>query len=196
MRKKSLISLSVILLCTGFRISPAGANTLLSSVSKPTNSQLKISQNDAVKNNKMPIANQQKSAVKSTKQIIQKLSQASAGLLMPSESDYPFTVVSLEGVNQENLTPQTVLNLMGHSPDTLVEVTEVDYFFRNVAVEQEWHDRQQKQDVKKFQKLANILKSELNGVKVYRVGRINIDVYILGTYNNSIVGIKTKLVET
>jgi hypothetical protein len=180
----------------GLKISPAKANTFLSFISEPTNSYSRVSRNNEVKNNKTLVVNQTKSAAKNTKQITQRLTQASAGLLMPSESDYPFTVVSLEGISQESLTPQTVLKLMGHSPDTPIEVTEVDYFFRNVTVEQEWHDRQQRQDVKKFQKLVDILKSELKGVKVYRVGRINIDVYILGIYNNNVVGIKTQLVET
>lgn len=129
-------------------------------------------------------------------EIIQKLEQASNGLLMMSESDYPFTVVSWEGAAQETLTPDKVLDLTAHPQDTLVEIVDIDHFFRNCVVEKEWHDEQQQQDVKKFQELVNSLKSELTDIKVYRVGTINIDVYILGKNANDLLGVSTQLVET
>lgn len=129
-------------------------------------------------------------------EIIQKLEQASNGLFMISESEYPFSVVSWENAGQETLTSNQVLDLTGHPQDTLVEIVDIDHFFRNCAVEKEWHDEQQKQDVKKFQELVNTLKSELTEIQVYRVGTINIDVYILGKNVNDLVGISTQVVET
>ncbi|HLP87201.1 MAG TPA: nuclease A inhibitor family protein [Nostocaceae cyanobacterium] len=197
MDKKFLVSISsAILLFMGLSTSSADASTFFSFIHKPSNSYFRLSQNKKITNDQTFITNAKQAETKNTKKITQKLTQASAGLLMISESEYPFTVVSLEGAAQENLTPQKVLELMGHSPTTPIEITDVDYFFRNVAVEQEWHDQQQRKDVKKFQKLVDILKSDLNEVKVYRVGTISIDVYILGKYNNEIVGIKTKVIET
>jgi len=70
-------------------------------------------------------------------------------------------------------------------------------FFRNCAQEKEWQDEIQKQNVSKFQSLVKTLKDNLTDIKVYRIGTINIDVYIVGkTASGDLVGISTKVVET
>lgn len=132
-----------------------------------------------------------------TNNVTEKLKQTSNSLLMMSESDYPFDVVFWTGQAQETLTNQKLLQLTGHSPETSIETVELDYFFRNCAEEKEWHDEIQKQDVQKFQSLVKTLKDNLTDIKVYRLGSINIDVYILGkTLSGDLAGISTKVVET
>ena len=64
--------------------------------------------------------------------ITETLTQASQGLLMPSESEYPFEVFVWENVE---LTPQKILELTNYPPGTFIEQVELDYFFRNVATE-------------------------------------------------------------
>jgi len=131
-----------------------------------------------------------------TNEITGILKQSSADLLMMSESDYPFEVVFWTGP-LDGLTTQKLLQLTNHPPDSQVEEVDLDYFFRNCAYEKEWHDEQQKQNVKKFQILAQTLKNNLNEIKVYRIGTINIDVYILGkTSSGDLAGLSTKVVET
>ncbi|MBE9005119.1 nuclease A inhibitor family protein [Fortiea sp. LEGE XX443] len=132
-----------------------------------------------------------------TNQIPAKLKQASNSLLMMSESEYPFEVVLWPGQAQETLTNQKLLQLTDHPPETSIETVELDYLFRNCAEEKEWHDEIQKQDVQKFQSLVNTLKDNLTDIKVYRLGTINIDVYIIGkTTSGDLAGISTKVVET
>ncbi|WP_445638489.1 Nuclease [Nostoc sp. DSM 114161] len=124
------------------------------------------------------------------------LKQSSADLLMMSESEYPFEVVFWTGP-VDSLTTQKLLQLTNHPQDSQVEEVGLDYFFRNCAYEKEWHDEQQKQNVKKFQTLVQTLKNNLNAIKVYRIGTINIDVYILGkTSSGDLAGLSTKVVET
>ncbi|MFN6538894.1 MAG: nuclease A inhibitor family protein [Nostoc sp. EkiNYC01] len=131
-----------------------------------------------------------------TNEISEKLKHSSADLLMNSESDYPFEVVLWTGQAQ-SLTTQKLLQLTNHPQDSQVEEVELDYFFRNCAYEKEWHDEQQKQNVKKFQTLVQTLKNNLHEIKVYRIGTINIDVYILGkTPSGDLAGLSTKVVET
>ncbi|MDZ8024662.1 MAG: nuclease A inhibitor family protein [Nostoc sp. DcaGUA01] len=131
-----------------------------------------------------------------TNEITEILKQSSADLLMMSESDYPFEVVLWTGP-VDSLTTQKLLQLTNHPQDSQVEEVGLDYFFRNCAYEQEWHDEQQKQNAKKFQILVQTLKNNLNEIKVYRIGTINIDVYILGkTSSGDLVGLATKVVET
>lgn len=122
------------------------------------------------------------------------LMKASKNLLMSSESDYPFEFFQWEG--QADLTTEKLLELAGHPQDTSVEVVELDYLFRNVAQEKEWHDEAEKINVSSFQTLVKTLKENLRDIKVYRVGTINIDVYIVGKADGSLAGLSTKLVET
>ncbi|PMB24979.1 nuclease A inhibitor family protein [Fischerella thermalis] len=133
----------------------------------------------------------------SNAEVAAKLQRAADGLLMPSESEFPFESVQWQISQQEPITSKKILEFTEHPLDVPVEVVDLDYFFRNVAVEKEWHDEQQKEDVKKYQKLVETIKSNLSDVQVYRVGRINIDVYIVGkTQSGNLAGLSTKLVET
>jgi len=132
-----------------------------------------------------------------TNSITEKFKQTSHDLLMMSESEYPFEVVVWSGQAQEVLTNQKLLELTSHPPDTPIEIVELDYFFRNCAEEKEWHDEIQKQDVQKFQALVKTLKDNLTDIKVYRLGTIDIDVYVIGkTSSGDLAGISTKVVET
>lgn len=127
-------------------------------------------------------------------EIVEKLKEASTGLLMMSESDYPFEVVQWEGAAPA--TQEKILQLTG-SQDLPVEVVDLDYLFRNCAFEQEWHNELQKKDVQKFQTFVQTLKDNLSDISVYRVGKINIDAYIIGkTQDGDLAGVVTKLVET
>jgi hypothetical protein len=124
--------------------------------------------------------------------ITETLTQASQGLLMPSESDYPFEVFVWEDVE---LTPQKILELTNYPPATSIEEVELDYFFRNVATEKDWHDKIQKENVAKFQNLVQVIKDNLADIRVYRIGTIEVNVYIVGN-NDGVAGLATKVIET
>jgi hypothetical protein len=126
--------------------------------------------------------------------IIETLLKATDGLLMPSESEYPFEAFRWLGENE--LTNQKLLELTSHPADSPVETVALDYLFRNVAHEKEWHDEVQKANVSKFQNLVSTLEKNLTDIKVYRVGTIDIDVYIVGKNEGELAGLSTKVVET
>jgi hypothetical protein len=125
--------------------------------------------------------------------IAETLTQASQGLLMPSESEYPFEVFVWKDVE---LTPQKILELTNYPPATLIEEVELDYFFRNVATEKDWHDKIQKENVAKFQNLVQVIKDNLAEIRVYRIGTIEVSVYIVGKTNDGVAGLATKVIET
>ncbi len=128
--------------------------------------------------------------------IIEILKQSSTGLLMMSESEYPFEVINW-GSKCEPLTTQKILQITNHPQDSLIEEVELEYLFRNIAFAQEWHDEHQKQEVVKFQTLFNTLKDNLEEIKVYRVGTSSIDIYIIGkTPTDDLIGLSTKAIET
>ena len=125
--------------------------------------------------------------------VTETLTQASQGLLMPSESEYPFEVFIWKDVE---LTPEKILELTNYPPATLIEEVELDYFFRNVAGEKDWHDEIQKENVAKFQNLVQVIKDNLADIRVYRIGTIEVNVYIVGKTNDGLAGLATKVIET
>lgn len=128
-------------------------------------------------------------------EITDKLKQASDGLLCMSESEYPFEVFLWEGVAP--VTEVKVLQQTNHASDTPVQVVTVDDFFRVATTPEDWHEEEEKEMVKKFQALVETIKANLNNPQVYRLGKIEIDAYIVGeTPTGNLAGLSTKVVET
>ncbi|MBD1815536.1 nuclease A inhibitor family protein [Microcoleus vaginatus DQ-U2] len=131
-----------------------------------------------------------------TDSIATQLKQASEGLLFLSETDAPFKIISWQ--TQGELTPAKLLQLTEHSPDAPVELGKVDDFFAIATQEEDWHDEEERETVKRFQNLVSVLKQNLSQLQVYRVGNTNIDAYIVGVTpgGGEWAGLSTKLVET
>jgi hypothetical protein len=100
---------------------------------------------------------------------LEALKRASKGLLFPSESDAP-------------------LELVGAEEGTGVEETTLADLLRTVPPE----------DKAQFDQLAKVLKEQLTGIKVYKVGdEAEREVYIVGkTKDGQWAGLKTSVVET
>lgn len=142
------------------------------------------------------------------------LATASEGLWHTSESDYPFTVVRIEGAGGAPLTaanvktviaPVYVAHEWGASlAERAVEVRTLASFFDNYTVAEDWWEDYQREQAPRFQALQKVLESELIDVQVFRLGEKSgswlmgaIDVYIIGrTSDGEVVGVATISVET
>jgi hypothetical protein len=118
--------------------------------------------------------------------VLAALQQASKGLQFTSESDAPLEPF-IWG-NGRTLTKKQLLEQAGAEDGTAVEEETLDDFFRAVPPE----------DKAKFDKLAQVLKEQLSGVKVYKVGdEAEKQVYVVGkTGDGQWAGLKTTVVET
>ena len=124
------------------------------------------------------------------------LKKASKGLLYPSESDEPFTAFTW-GKADGTLAPETVRKLTKRDTDEPVEEVSPADFFKDLTAEQDWHEKEEKAQVKKFRELEQALQGNLADVKVFRVGETNIDIYVVGkTPEGDWAGLKTSAVET
>ena len=114
------------------------------------------------------------------------LKKAVKGLKYTSETESPLDPFLWE--DGAKLTDQRLLELAGEEEGTAVEQESLDDFFHAVPPE----------DKEKFDKLAKVLKEQLSGVKVYKVGdEAEKDVYIVGkTKDGQWAGLKTTVVET
>jgi hypothetical protein len=132
--------------------------------------------------------------MKTDEQILNELKEASAGLLFMSESEYPFEAVRLGVVEP---TPASLRQLSGGEADAPVETRSLEDFFRIAASEEEWRSFAERADAKKYQALAALLKENLKHVKAYRVGSVNIPVYLIGqSAQGNWLGLSTRVVET
>ncbi|MEP0858856.1 nuclease A inhibitor family protein [Trichocoleus sp. DQ-U1] len=130
-------------------------------------------------------------------EIVDQLKSASDGLLYLSESDYPFEVFLWESPELQPLTTQKILQQTGHPQTTPIEVVTVDNFFRVATTEQDWYSEEEKATLQKYQALVETLKQILSNPEVYRLGEIEIDVYIVGqTPTGALAGLSTKVIET
>ncbi len=122
-------------------------------------------------------------------------SEATECLLMMSESDYPLEVIRWEG--KDELTPDDLRRRAGVDAATPVaEVTLTD-FFGTAAGEQDWKSENELATARRYQELMRLLTVELEAVRVYRVGEINIGVYVVGrSSEGNWLGVSTRVVET
>jgi len=133
--------------------------------------------------------------MKSDEQLYGELQEATRGLLHISESDYPFEVVKWEGPGE--MSPEYLRKVAGVDMSAQVEERTIADFFRVAAGEQEWKGEAELASAKRYQALVRLLEDNLKGVKAYRVGRINIGVYVVGrSGEGNWLGVSTRVVET
>jgi hypothetical protein len=130
-------------------------------------------------------------------ELLDRLQKASDRLQFMSESEAPFNTFFWKSGDNSSLNPETILQKTSRPQDTPVEVVDLDTFFGVATTEQEWHGSEEREMVKRFQNLVEILKQHLGDLRVYRVGQRNIDAYIVGkTLTGDYAGLSTKVVET
>lgn len=134
------------------------------------------------------------------------LERASAGLLYPSESDFPFEVAFLSrGGTGPRLTPAEIARRLGHVAVAPVREVGFDAFFARLTDQSSWGGAIDADEARRFRELHTLLSAELTDLRVIRVGDPThapemfgvIDVYILGrTRTGDLVGVRTRTVET
>jgi hypothetical protein len=131
----------------------------------------------------------------SDEEIRQKLEQAAAGLWFMSEADYPFEFVSWGEMNE--IAFDYLRKQAGAAPDAPVQIVSPEKFFVTAMSEPKWKGADELAIARRYQALVRLLKENLDDLKVYRVGEINISVYIIGrTRLGNRVGLSTRVVET
>jgi hypothetical protein len=127
--------------------------------------------------------------------LAEQIKTAADGLWYISETDaeiFPFTGSKADSVTKENL-----LNQIGKPPDTPVEERNFDQMFERFIKIQDWFRDEEKATARKFAALKNLLEKNLTGLKVFKVGRIELDIYFVGLdREGNLAGFRTKAVET
>jgi hypothetical protein len=126
----------------------------------------------------------------------QTLLQAAEGLLYPSESDYPFEYVEWQTPSNK-LSKKEMRQLSGLSTGVPVQTLSLDKFFEPVTQIQDWYGEEEKAGAEKFKNLKQVLESNLQDIQVFKAGKIEATVYIVGKdAQGKRTGLSTKVVET
>lgn len=127
--------------------------------------------------------------------MIDAFAQVSNGLLYGSEIDAE-VVPFVDGI-ADAVTREAVLQLAGKSLDTHVDEVDFDQFFAKRSAIQDWYGEDEKKRAGQFAQLNEVLQGYLRELKVFRLGRIQIEIYIAGLdETNHLAGVRTRAVET
>lgn len=128
--------------------------------------------------------------------VIPQLKQACEGLTWRSEADAPLRVLRWD-LPHRQLEHHDLLYYGGHALDAPVAEVSPSAFFDKVTVERAWFDSHEKALVQRYRSLQELLELTLEDLKVYRIGEVEVDVYVMGwTEDDYLVGVATTLVET
>lgn len=128
-------------------------------------------------------------------EILKQIDNACAGLMYVSETDAGFEVVKFD-MNGE-LTDSSFRKLAKVDKVTPVEITGASDVFDRLTRPKEWHRESDRRRIQRYEKLRSVFEKYLMDLKVIRVGKIRIDIYIIGKTNDGMfAGVKTHAVET
>jgi hypothetical protein len=120
---------------------------------------------------------------------------ASHGLLVPSESDYPFEPFRWQ--SDTPLSPETLVASLHLPPATLVETRTLEAFFAPLTRITEGMDSRERARARRFAALQTTIAANLANPVVYRVGSRSTAVFIVGeARDGSVVGLRTTVIET
>lgn len=126
------------------------------------------------------------------KEITDRLTKLSEGLLFPSESEYLLETIVWESAT---LTTETILSRSDKPVDTPIEEIALVDFFAPVVTDEDWFEDDDRATAQRFRDLQAAI-ATLDNVQVFRLGKIEIDVYIVGVIGPDLVGLKTTVIET
>lgn len=135
-----------------------------------------------------------------------RLEAVADGLLFISEGDAPFEFFRLPAPPAEDaagddaggpLTVEEFRAALGVGGDVRVEAVPLDRFFAGHVEDADPADPVMRRQVPRFRALRETLRRELSGVRVFRVGEVEVRAYVAGRApDGGVAGLATTLYET
>jgi Nuclease A inhibitor-like protein len=120
-----------------------------------------------------------------------------ADLLYPSESDESIEYFEMELSTTDKLSMADFRMYNGIKPETVIsEISLIDFFKPLIKIE-DWFGEEEKKWAEDSLKLKNLLSENVKDFQIFKVGSVEIDVFVFGKAEEcKWVGLKTKVVET
>ncbi len=120
---------------------------------------------------------------------------ATKGLYYISETDAE--ILPFVGKQAKAVSKQEILSQTKKAADSTVEEKDFAGFFARLTEIQDWFGDEEKAIAQKFVRLKELLEKNLRDLKVFKIGEIQIDIYVVGLdAKDNLLGIETKAVET
>ncbi|MDQ6786140.1 MAG: nuclease A inhibitor family protein [Acidobacteriota bacterium] len=117
------------------------------------------------------------------------------GLYYISETDAE--ILPFVGKKSQAVTSEEIKNQIESADASQIEERDFTEFFARLTEIQDWFGEEEKATAQKFSDLKSLLEKNLKDLKVFKVGKIQIDIYVVGLdAASNLMGIKTKAVET
>ncbi len=115
-------------------------------------------------------------------EIVAQLKEKTAGMYFMSESDYPFEAIEW---GTQDITDDFLRGLPGEKPESAVEQQRFEDFYQKYAGRENYGP------------VLDALQNNLTDLRVYRVGRVDIGVYLVGrSAEGNWLGLSTRSIET
>jgi hypothetical protein len=125
--------------------------------------------------------------------LAERIGKAARGLYYISETDAE--IAPFVGEKACVADAETLLRQIKSSEP--VEERNFEDFFKRLTEIQEWFGTEETANANKFNDLKRLLEENLRGLKVFKVGKIELDIFVVGLDKEDILtGIHTKAVET
>ncbi|MFN4145507.1 MAG: nuclease A inhibitor family protein [Runella sp.] len=118
-------------------------------------------------------------------------------IFYPSESDEPVEWIEIPINVPFPLTISDIRFFWGLLPNAKVEEIPVENFWTPLLAVEEWYEQEQLEQVAQATQLKEILDAHLPQQQSFRVGETEINLYLIGEFDEKTAGgLKTLLVET
>jgi Nuclease A inhibitor-like protein len=122
------------------------------------------------------------------------LAGAVEGLLVPSEADAPLVPIHW---GADAPTPEALRAHCGRPADAPVQVGDPSELLAALARAEPWHSPEQRRRAARFADLQILLATHLADLRLYRVGAVEIAVYLIGRApDGRYCGLQTMVVRT
>jgi hypothetical protein len=127
--------------------------------------------------------------------IAELIEKAAEGLYYISETDAE--ILPFAGSKAESVTKEEFLKQTQNKSDVPVEERNFDDIFQRLTTISDWFGEEEKRKAEKFAELRDLLVKNLKDLKVFVIGKIQVDIYFVGLdAQGNLMGIQTKAVET
>ncbi len=128
-------------------------------------------------------------------ELIELLRKVCERLTYISETDA--AIVPYLGGKVREMSAELLLRDIGRQQEKHIEEVPFEIFFDKLTAAREWHHAEDRRRTGQFKKLRRALEQNLTKIRVLRIGKIRIEIYIVGIEaGGNLAGVKTEAVET
>ncbi len=132
---------------------------------------------------------------RASEELFTRIAEACRGLVYVSEIDAEVTPYTSPIRGMDAL--EIILQHNGRQAEDAVDEMRSGELFGRLTALREWFGERERVRAKKFLELQKLLEENLDPLKVYRLGKIRIDIFIVGFDKaGRLMGVKTGAVET